>query len=358
MTLYAIILAGGSGTRFWPKSRSHLPKQFLTLQGTQSLLQQTVNRIQSLIEADQTLVITAAHQHDQTIAQLPQVPTANILAEPVGRNTAAAVALATWHLLNFDPDAMMIVLPADHVITKWDNFCACLQQAAVTAQHHQILMTLGVIPTYPATGYGYIEVGSSLLTPNVPEACSATQFTEKPNANVARKMVDSGNFLWNCGIFISRAAVIARELEHHLPDLWAGIQAYGTLLKSGASPEDLHQHYEALPSISIDNGVLEPSSHVGVIPASFDWNDVGSWRALSDLHAPDHTGNVVIGQHVGQQSTDLIVYSPNKLVATIGVSDLIIVQTNDVVLICHKDHDQDVKAFVERLHQQGQTEYL
>ncbi len=358
MTLYATILAGGSGTRFWPKSRAVLPKQFLVLQGSDSLLQNTVNRIASLIPADRTLIVTAAHQQPQTVAQLPQVPVDNILAEPLARNTAAAVALAAWHLTTIDPDAMMIVLPADHAIADWETFCNCLQQAAAAAQHHDILMTLGVKPTYPATGYGYIKVGTSLSSPEAPEACEAAEFTEKPPADVATRMVDAGNYLWNCGIFIWKAETIARELQQHLPDLWAGIQTYGTAWQAGASREELERHYAQLPTISIDNGVLEPSTRVGVLPVSFDWSDVGSWRALEDLNPQDANGNVIVGKHVDQGSANLIVYSPDKLVATIGVTNLIIVQTDDVLLICDKERDQDVKNFIETLRQQEQTDYL
>ena len=358
MTLYATILAGGSGTRFWPKSRANLPKQFLILQGTQSLLQNTAKRIEPLVPAERTFVVTATHQQSETLQQLPQVPSANILAEPLARNTSAAIALAAWHLLTLDPEAVMIVLPADHAIADGDTFCACLQQAAIAAQHHEILMTLGVRPTYAATGYGYIKAGPSLSTPNAPDACEAVQFTEKPNAEAASRMIESGEYLWNCGIFIWQAATIARELQQYLPDLWNGVQAYGAAWQAGADSETLYQHYAQLPAISIDYGILEQSDRVGVVPSSFDWSDVGSWRSLTDLHATDGDGSVIVGQHMGQESTNLIVYSPDKLVATVGVSNLIIVQTDDVLLICDMERDQDVKNFIDMLKQQGQTDYL
>ena len=171
-------------------------------------------------------------------------------------------------------------------------------------------------------------------------------------------MVASGEYLWNCGIFIWQAATIAQELQRYLPDLWTGVQAYGAAWQAGADEETLYQHYAQLPAVSIDYGVLEQSDRVGVVPASFDWSDVGSWRALTDLHATDDDGSVIVGNHLGQDSTDLIVYSPDKLVATVGVSNLIIVQTDDVLLICDKERDQDVKIFIDRLKQQGQTDYL
>ncbi len=358
MNLYATILAGGSGTRFWPVSREHLPKQFLVLQGTHSLLQETLQRIAPLIPLQRTFIITAQHQQPQTVQQLPQLAADHILMEPLGRNTAAAVALAAWHLRSLDPEAIMVVLPADHAIPGHDAFCASLQLAATVAEQRDMLMTLGVQPTYPATGYGYINVGEALNVPAAEGAHKVIEFQEKPDVQVASAMVESGNYLWNCGIFVWRAATIARELQTYLPELWAGIEAYGAAWRAGASDDALHQQYAELPSIPIDKGVLERSAHVGVVPVSWAWSDVGSWRSLSDLHPADAEGNVVVGQHLGQGSTDLIVYSPDKLVATIGLSNLIIVQTDDMVLICDKEHDQDVRNFVTMLQRRGQTQYL
>ena len=335
-----------------------MPKQFLVLQGAQSLLQETVKRIAPLIPLSQTVIVTAKHQQPQTVEQLPQLPIDHILMEPLGRNTAAAVALAAWRLLSMDPEAIMAVLPADHAIPDHDAFCDSLRLAARVAQQRDMLMTLGVQPTYAATGYGYINVGEALDLPDAKGVRHVAQFTEKPNVQVAARMLASGNYLWNCGIFVWRAAAIARELQTYLPDLWAGIETYGAAWRAGASDDDLYQLYAALPSISIDNGVLEHSAHVGVVPVSWAWSDVGSWRSLGDLHPADAEGNVVVGQHLGQGSSNLIIYSPNKAVATIGLSDLIIVQTDDVILICDKERDQEIRDFITMLQQQGQTQYL
>ena len=358
MHVYATILAGGSGTRFWPKSRARLAKQFLSLYGTQSLLQNTLARIAPLIPLQRTLVVTAAHQQAQTAEQLADLPRANILAEPLGRNTAAAIALAACHLLHMDAEALMIVLPADHAIVDPQAFCASLQQAVAAVQHHDVLMTLGVQPTYAATGYGYIKVGEALPSPEAPDARKVVQFIEKPDVDAATAMVASGQYLWNCGIFVWKAATIAHEMRQHLPALWQGVQGYVASLQAGTSSESLHHQYAQLPSISIDHGVLEHSARVGVLPVTFAWSDVGSWRALADLHPADAAGNVVVGQHLGRDSRGLILYSPDKLIATIGLTNLIVVHTDDVLLICDKERDQEIRELVAMLQQQGQTQYL
>jgi mannose-1-phosphate guanylyltransferase len=358
MTLYATILAGGSGTRFWPKSRANFPKQFLTLQGTLSLLQQTVQRITPLIPPARMQVVTAAHLHAQTLAQLPELPPLHVLSEPVGRNTAAAVGLAAKHLMTCDPDAVMVVLPADHSIPDAVAFCTALQQAAEVVQQHDVLMALGVKPTFPATGYGYIQVGEPLPTPGITGAHRARQFIEKPPAPTATRLVASGDYVWNCGIFVWRASTIWQEISTYLPDLWQGLETYYTAVQTNAESELLYHRYLQLPSISIDHGILEHSSRVAVLPVEFAWSDVGSWRTLADFCPADTDGNTVVGQHLGYNSSNLIVYSPDKLVATVGVHDLIIVHTDDALLICPKDRDQDVRELVKMLQERRQTEYL
>jgi mannose-1-phosphate guanylyltransferase len=358
MTLYATILAGGSGTRFWPKSRASFPKQFLTLQGTHSLLQHTVNRITPLIPPAHIHVVTAEHLHAQTLAQLPQLPPVNVLREPIGRNTAAAIGLAAKQLVALDAEAVMVILPADHSIADAQAFCTSLQQAAEVVQYHDVLMTLGVKPTYPATGYGYIHIGEPLPTPGVSGAYHARQFIEKPPAPTAVRFVAAGNYVWNCGIFVWRARTVLQEIHTALPALWEGLDSYWTALQTGVDQDRRHQYYLGLPSISIDHGVLEQSSRVGVLPVDWAWSDVGSWRALTDLGPADNDGNTVVGKHLGYDSTNLVIYSPDKLVATVGVHDLIIVNTDDALLICPKGRDQDVRELVKLLQQRGQTEYL
>jgi mannose-1-phosphate guanylyltransferase len=276
----------------------------------------------------------------------------------MGRNTAAAIGLAAWHLRAQDPEALMVILPADHAIADSTAFCESLQQAAATVLQTDMLMTLGVQPRYPATGYGYIEVGESLALSTAPRAARVTQFKEKPSAEVAAQFIASQRYVWNCGIFLWRAATIERELRTHMPVLAQQLDVYMAAVQAGATAEALHAAYQQLPSVPIDIGVLEKSSQVGVLPVTWDWSDVGSWRALAELHAPDAAGNVAVGPHLGQATSNTIVYSPNRLVVTIGISDVIIVQTDDAVLVCHKDHDQAVRDMVQLLQQRGDITYL
>lgn len=358
MNLYASILAGGSGTRFWPKSRASFPKQFLVLQGTFSLLQMTVRRILPLIPYERIQIVTAAHLCAPTLEQLPDLPTANVLSEPRGRNTAAAIGLGALHLVAQDPQAVMVVLPADHTIADEEAFRQSLQQAATVACETRSLVTLGVRPTYPATGYGYIKLGESMAAAGHNSAYRVAQFVEKPQHEVAQQFLATKQYLWNCGIFIWQAATILEEIALHLPALWSALQDYWAALQRQASAAELEQRYSNLQSISIDYGVLEKSAQVSVIPVDFLWNDVGSWHALATLHEADSAGNVIIGRHLGQDTTNTIVYSPETLVATIGVENLIVVCTEDVVLICPRERDQDVRALVTLLQQRGQTQYL
>lgn len=358
MSLYATILAGGGGTRFWPYSRVQSPKQFLVLQETHSLLQMTVRRIIPLIPLERIVVITAAHLQTQTQEQLPELPAANVLIEPVGRNTAAAIGLAAQHLLTQDRDATMVVLPADHAIANEQAFHTSVQQAANAAHVSHGLIALGIRPTYAATGYGYMQVGAPLPEALPSPIYQVLQFTEKPSAEVAQRFVDSGQYLWNCGIFVWEAATIWQEMTIYLPDLVQGLQAYLTASQTHTDSDHLRHLYMQLPDISIDYGVLEHSSRISALPVSFVWYDVGSWRALSDLHAPDADGNVVFGRHIGRDTQNSLIYSPTKLVTTIGVNNLIVVCADDVILICPKDRDQEVRELVHLLRQRGHTAYL
>jgi mannose-1-phosphate guanylyltransferase len=350
-----VILAGGSGTRFWPLSRVRHPKQLMSVLGGKSMLQRTVERVLPL-KPERIMVITNQLQAEETAAQLAyltEVPI-EVVAEPVGRNTAPAVGLAA-RLAAATPEAVMVVLPADHVIPDEEQFCAVIRQGEIAARDGK-LVTLGIAPTRPETGYGYIEVASGSAG-NGPFPVS--RFVEKPNRERAGQFLASGNFYWNSGMFLWRADIILDELKQYLPDVYAGVEALDVRDGRIASDE-LKAFYTGVNSESIDFGVMERSARVTMIPASFGWSDVGSWSALPEVLEGDGNGNVIINA-AGEVLTDArscLAYAGGKLVALIGVSDLIVVDTPDALLVCPRDRAQEVKGIVGELERRGLKEYL
>ena len=351
-----VILAGGSGTRFWPLSRVRHPKQLMSVLGGKSMLQRTVERVLPL-KPERIMVITNQLQAEETAAQLAYLTEVSIevIAEPVGRNTAPAVGLAA-RLAAANPDAVMAVLPADHVIPDEELFCEILRQGEAAAKKGN-LVTLGITPSRPETGYGYIEVaaGSSGDGP-----FPVLRFVEKPNRERAEQFVTSGNFYWNSGMFLWRADTILEEMQRFLPDLHRGLMGIEVSDDGTASGEQIATFYRQTASESIDFGVMERSARVVMIPASFGWSDVGSWSALPEVLEGDVNGNVIINTS-GEVLTDAkgcLVYGGGKMVALLGVSDLIVVETPDAFLVCPRDRAQEVKGIVGELERRGLKELL
>jgi mannose-1-phosphate guanylyltransferase len=350
-----VILAGGSGTRFWPLSRVRHPKQLMSVLGGKSMLQRTVERVLPL-QPERVMVITNRLQAKETAAQLDYITDVpvEVIAEPVGRNTAPAVGLAA-RLVAATPEAVMVVLPADHVIPDEEQFCKTLRHGETAARGGN-LVTLGIAPTRPETGYGYIEVATGSAG-NGPFPVS--RFVEKPNRDRAEQFLASGNFYWNSGMFLWRADVILDELRRHLPPLYTALMSL-KVRDGRVGGEELEAFYAGVKSESIDFGVMEKSNRVAMIPASFGWSDVGSWIALPEVLDSDENGNVVINA-VGEILTDsrgCLVYGDGKLVTLLGVSNLIIVETPDAFLVCSRERAQEVKGIVDELQRRGLTEYL
>ncbi len=349
-----VILAGGSGTRFWPLSRLRHPKQLMSVLGGKSMLQRTVERVLPLAP-ERVLVITnrlQAQESAEQLAYITQVPI-EVIAEPVGRNTAPAVGLAAF--LAVAPETVMAVLPADHVIPDGEEFCAVLRRGAIAAGEGK-LVTLGLIPTRPETGYGYIQVAAASSGAG---PFPVSRFVEKPDLKRAEEFVAAGNFYWNSGMFLWRADVILEELGRHLPDLHAALTSI-PLREGRMEPEELEAFYAGVKGESIDVGVMEKSDRVTMIPASFGWSDVGSWSALPEVLEGDDNGNIVINA-AGEVMTDArgcLAYGGGKLVAFLGVKDLIVVETPDALLVCHRDRAQEVKGIVGELERRGLKEYL
>jgi mannose-1-phosphate guanylyltransferase len=356
--LYAVIMAGGQGTRFWPRSRRKLPKQLLNIVGEATMLEQTVARISPLIPAERTLVVAGDAYRDSIRASLPQLPAENFLFEPVGRNTAACVAWSALWVRQRSADAVMAVLPADHLIRDEAEFLRVLQVAAIAAQPLHRLVTIGIRPTHPETGYGYIRASQAGLQVDNHAVFRVAQFVEKPSRQKAEEFVAAGTYAWNSGMFVWRADSIWLEVCRYLPQLARGLAPVAQITAAAALDDVLNDVYPQLPAVSIDVGVMERAQDVWVVPADIGWSDVGSWRALSELLDADAQGNVVIGEQRGVDTTGCFIHSPNKLVATIGLNDLVVIETDDVLLICPKERDQDVRKLVELLEREGRHDLL
>jgi mannose-1-phosphate guanylyltransferase len=357
--MYVVIMAGGSGTRFWPLSRTRTPKQLMSVFGGKSMLQRTVERVLPLAP-ERIMIVTNAEQAAETARQLAgyrQFPL-DIIAEPVGRNTAPAIALAAAVIGHHDPEATMLVLPADHYIRNEAEFCRVVTSAAEAAAGGA-LITLGIEPTRPETGYGYIEADLS----GTATAQPVKRFVEKPDMAKALEFMAAGNFYWNSGMFVWKVAAIRSELARQMPQLAAavaGLEFPAERWELDALKPQIDAIYPVLTGESIDYGVMERAVQVKVLPASFGWSDVGSWNALPEVIEADADGIVAIETAglISIDSGDSLVYGNGKLAALVGVTGLIVVDTPDAVLVCRQDRAQDVKKVVERLQQLGLREYL
>lgn len=345
-----VILAGGKGERFWPLSRKHRPKQFLSLDGSgESLLQTTANRLLSVAENwDGLWVVTSTMLADGVHKQLPQLPQENILAEPEGRDTAPAVAWTTIEIARrHGEDAVIGFFPADHWIGEPEVFEKTLKAAKQLAATEDAIVTLGVKPAYPATGYGYIEQGEKVGVFDDFPAYKVVRFTEKPDRETAEKFLSTGKFSWNGGIFIFRAGVMLRELRTYVPDL------VKTLEEKGADA------YSELSKISIDYALMEKTQKTCVFPVEFAWDDLGDWNALGRLHESKDS-NVELARHVGMDTKDSILFSQNEeeVIVTLGVEDLLVVREGNVTLIAHKERTQDIKKLLKKLAEDPNLEEL
>jgi len=334
MVIKAVIMAGGKGERFWPLSREKFPKQLLSLIGKTSPLQETVKRLESLIPPEDILVVTRCPLERSVRAQLPQVPGKNIISEPVGRNTAPCIGLAAKMIKE---DAVMVVLPADHIIKLQRKFLATLKKAVALARETENLITIGIKPTYPATGYGYIEAGAREKR----QVFRVKRFVEKPDKKRAERFLKSGRFFWNSGMCIWRKSVILKAMERYMPSLYHGLEMI--------SSKNISRLYPELPDISIDYGIMEKAKNSLVIPANFSWEDLGSWQSLDKLLSRDGNKNVIMGKVSAIDTQNCIMVNKKGLLSTIGVSDLVIISTRDVTLVFPKGKGQEVKRLVEKL---------
>jgi mannose-1-phosphate guanylyltransferase len=355
---YAIIMAGGGGTRLWPLSRKAHPKQVLRLTDEGSLFQLTIGRLEGLFPPDHIYVVTVEEQAIELQAQCPDIPAGNYLLEPAPRGTASVVGLAAVALQKRDPQGVMAVLTADHYIGNIPLFKQLLEAAYSVAQEER-LVTLGITPTFPATGYGYIQYGEPLGNHHGLDVFRAERFREKPTEEQACQMLAAGNHAWNSGMFVWRVDVILAEFARQMPALTAQLSTLSQVWNTPHWAEAFAQIWQQIKTETIDYGIMEGARQVAVIPATdLQWNDVGSWDSLFEVISPNKDGNIVIGgQHVGLDTKGSLVYvtQDHRLIVTIGVEDLVLVDTGDVLLVCRKDQAQKVRQVVNQLKLTNQT---
>ena len=356
--MYAVIMAGGKGARFWPRSRESKPKHLLDIVSDKTIIRETVDRISPMIPPEKILIVTGESHAQELIRQLPEIPRENIIIEPVGRNTAPCIGLAALHIRRKAPDAVMVVLPSDHLIADENQFRRILRAAAVMAQRGDYLVTVGIRPTGPETGYGYIEQGQEQAVIESETVYDVLSVREKPDMNQARALLAQGGFLWNSGMFIWPVSAILTALQQWLPDLYSGLLQIEAALGSEREASVVAEVYQRVRSVSIDYGVMEKAQNTLVIPGDFGWSDVGSWDVLWEVSPHDEQGNAVRGQAIVIDSRNCLVHSPGKPVALVGVEDLLVVETADALLICKRGVSQDVRKVVDRLEREKRRELL
>lgn len=355
MEIYAVIMAGGVGSRFWPRSKVKQPKQLLNIFGDSTMIESTIHRLDGIVPKENVIIITNEAQQEAVMETLVDIPKENVIAEPFGKNTAPCIGLASVLIESKKEDAVMITLPADHLIHDVELFQKTLQKAIDFAYESKGLVTLGITPTRPETGYGYIQVSNQTADGQI---YKVNTFAEKPNYATAKRFLESGDFYWNSGMFIWRVDAIRKELKKLMPELDEGLNELKPAIESENFDEKLVEVYGKLKSISIDYGVMEKSKNVYLIKGDFDWNDVGSWEAVYELSKKDKDDNALEGDVYAYNSYGSYVYSPDKFTAVVGLENVIVINTKDGLLVCHRDHAQDVKQVVEHLKYHERDELL
>ncbi|GAB6137368.1 mannose-1-phosphate guanylyltransferase [Halanaerobaculum tunisiense] len=353
-TITPLIMAGGVGSRFWPLSRKDRPKQFLNLvEEDRSMIQATVDRISKLTDKENIFIATNDRYAEKMKEQLPEIPMDNIAVEPMRKNTAACIGLASLYIEQKDPEAVMMVLPSDHLIKDEENFLKVMESAVEIAKRGDNLVTLGIRPNHPETGYGYIDYKDKYDEIDNNEVFAVNAFTEKPDKKTAEKFVDDGTYLWNSGMFVWKVSTIRKMFKKHMPQLHKGLEQMKEAIGTSKEREVLTEEFEKLDSISIDYGIMEKAENIYVIPGSFGWDDIGSWPALERVEEQDKNGNVIKGEHIGVDTENTIVHGNGKVVTTVGLDDVVIVDTEDAILVCDKERAQEVKEIRNLLQNKG-----
>lgn len=352
-------MAGGSGTRFWPRSRVAKPKQYLSLFGDQSLIQESVQRFTNFIPEESIYVVSAKSQQAVLESQTGNLPKKNLIYEPVGKNTLPAIGLAALFIAEKDSDGILIVSPSDHLIQNDELFRQCIDSAALIADQKEGIVTIGITPKHPATGYGYVQTAEEIQIGQPIKSFSVSRFVEKPNVEVATGYLKQGGFFWNSGIFVFKVSVFLNAVQQYAPDLFADLMRIKEHIGKDSYETALDRIYREVNSISIDYGILEKASNVFLVQGDFVWNDLGSWEEVYKYDRnKDENQNATVGEVVLIDTQNSYVYAPNSLVAVVGMDDVIVVQEGDTILVCKRDRAEDIKSVVGEITKRKLDQYL
>nr|WP_319265869.1 mannose-1-phosphate guanylyltransferase [uncultured Draconibacterium sp.] len=356
--LYTLIMAGGSGTRFWPRSKTVKPKQYLNIFGDKSLLQDTIERFATFTKQENIYIVSSATQAKVLEEQTPMLPKENLIYEPIGRNTLPCIGLAAMYAERENPDGVMVVSPSDHLITNNTLFESTVLAAAKIANERDGIVTLGITPTYPATGYGYVQTTEDITGNEKIKQFKVERFVEKPDEVTATNYLKQGGFYWNSGLFVFKVSVFLKAVEEFAPELYADLRKIQADFGNPSYPETLDTIYRAVESISVDYGIMEHAKNIFLVEGNFDWNDLGSWESVYQTDKKDENGNAGMGEAIFLDSKNSYVSTDDGLVAVVGLDDVIVVRDGNTTLVCKRDNAEDIKKIVEELKAKNKLEYL
>lgn len=356
--VYSLIMAGGSGTRFWPRSRDKKPKQFLTVFGNETLIQNTINRYLPLSPMENIYIISKQAQSEELLKHNLTVSYENIIYEPVGKNTLPCIGLACLFIQRRDPEGVVVVTPSDHLVDDLPLFRETIQTACKMAADNDTIVTIGIDPSVAATGYGYIRKANEVLSGTSIKAFKVKNFVEKPDIETAEKYYKSGEYLWNSGIFVFKCSVIWNAIKEFAPDVYSSLKEIDKFIGTPFYNEQLANLYGAVRGISIDYGIMEKADNIYVVKGNFMWNDLGSWEQVYSLTEKDENKNAVVGKVILKDTENSYIYSQNGLIALVGVKDLLVVQDGNATLVMDRKRSEEIKQVVELIRNKGLNEYI
>jgi len=355
---YCLIMAGGAGTRFWPRSLVKKPKQYLNLFGSQSLIQETISRFAQMIPSEGIFVVSAKGQREILEQQSSAIPVRNLIFEPVGKNTLPAIGLAAMKLELEDPEGILIVSPSDHLIGNDQLFRQTIDSAVLIAEKSDGIVTIGVTPKFPATGYGYVQIEEEVQMGQSIKSYSVRKFVEKPNLEVAKEYLENGGFFWNSGIFVFKISAFLESVRKLAPELYADLKRIQATMGTESYDATLERIYREVESISIDYGILEKAGNVFLVQGDFVWNDLGSWEEVYKYDRKDENQNAISGEVIFQDTKNSCVYAPDSLVAVVGMEDVIVVQEGNSILVCKRDRAEEIKQVVGEIARRKLDKFL